>query len=274
MSGSPFHAASDRSAEPVSIAMDRKAREISRDVRMAWESAIGNPRRATGFSDIYKTLRGRSVRMWEADVRPWPQSLKMVEGMRKARVVFAAAFLSAVLAFAAQVPRKASEFVIQMPDGKQTLLSSYRGKTVVLALMFTTCPHCQKNATLLSEIQKEYAAKGVQVLGATFDQGSEKRIKQFDAVFATGFPCGTATNKAVLEFLQQPETDPPFVPVLVFIDKAGTIRSVHMVTGATVDGPEGKFFIAAETTIRAEIDKVLKGDKMSTATAPRQTPKS
>ena len=161
-----------------------------------------------------------------------------------------------------------------MPDGKQALLSSYRGKAVVLALTFTTCPHCQKDATLLSEIQKEYAGKGVQVLGATFDQGSETRIKQFDAVFATGFPCGTATNKAVLQFLQQPETDPPFVPILVFIDKTGTIRSVHMVTGATVDGPEGKFFTGAETTIRAEIDKTIKGEKTSSVTAPRQTPKS
>ncbi|HKD04360.1 MAG TPA: TlpA disulfide reductase family protein [Bryobacteraceae bacterium] len=194
--------------------------------------------------------------------------------MRKVIVLFATALVLALTAFGAQIPRKASEFVIQMPDGKQTLLSSYRGKAVVLALMFTTCPHCQKDATLLSEIQKEYAGKGVQVLGATFDADANKRIKQFNAVFATGFPCGTATNKAVLEFLQQPETDPPFVPVLVFIDKTGTIRSVHMVTGATVDGPEGKFFVGAETTIRAEIDKVLKGEKTSSVTAPRRTPKS
>jgi len=198
----------------------------------------------------------------------------MVEAMRKVIVLFATALVLALTAFGAQIPRKASEFVIQMPDGKQTLLSSYRGKAVVLALMFTTCPHCQKDATLLSEIQKEYAGKGVQVLGATFDADANKRIKQFNAVFATGFPCGTATNKAVLEFLQQPETDPPFVPVLVFIDKTGTIRSVHMVTGATVDGPEGKFFVGAETTIRAEIDKVLKGEKTSSVTAPRRTPKS
>jgi thiol-disulfide isomerase/thioredoxin len=198
----------------------------------------------------------------------------MVEAMHKVIAFSLAGFLCAVSTFAAQVPRKASEFIIQMPDGKQTLLSSYHGKTVVLALMFTTCPHCQKDATLLSQIQKEYAGKGVQVLGATFDQDSEKRIKQFDAVFATGFPCGTATNKAVLQFLQQPESDPPFVPILVFIDKTGTIRSVHMVTGSTVDGPEGKFFTAAETSIRAEIDKTMKGEKTSSVAAPRQTPKS
>jgi peroxiredoxin len=273
MSGSPFQVESERSAEPVSIAMDTKTREINRDVRMTWESAIRNPRRAVGFSDIYKILRGQSVRMREADVRLRPQSHRIVEGMRRA-IISLLVFLFTVSAFAAQVPRKAGEFVIQLPDGKQILLSSYRGKTVVLSLMFTTCPHCQKNAQVLSGIQKEYADKGVQVLGATFDQDSEKRIKEFVGVFATGFPCGTATNKAVLQFLQQPETDPPFVPILVFIDKTGTIRSVHMVTGATVDGPEQKFFTGGEASIRAELDKVLKGEKTSTLTAPGRTPKS
>src|SRR5690348_16642810 len=68
------------------------------------------------------------------------------------------------------VPRKAAEFVFKMPDGSQQLLSSHRGKTVVLALMYTTCPHCQHTAQVLTKIQTEYAARGVEMLGAVFDQ--------------------------------------------------------------------------------------------------------
>src|ERR1700676_1662449 len=64
------------------------------------------------------------------------------------------------------VPRKAPEFVFQMVDGPQQLLSMYKGKAIVLALMYTTCPHCQKTAQLLAKVQTEYAPKGVQVLGA------------------------------------------------------------------------------------------------------------
>ena len=64
------------------------------------------------------------------------------------------------------VPRKAPEFVFNMADGPQRLLSMYRGKNVVLALMFATCPHCQKTSQVLTQVQAEYAAKGVQVLGA------------------------------------------------------------------------------------------------------------
>ncbi len=38
----------------------------------------------------------------------------------------------------ATVPRKAPEFVTNMPGGSQDLLSHYRGKIVVMAFMFTT----------------------------------------------------------------------------------------------------------------------------------------
>jgi thiol-disulfide isomerase/thioredoxin len=160
---------------------------------------------------------------------------------------------------AGPVPRKASEFVILSPDGKQTLLTSYRGKSVVLALMFTTCPHCQKAAQLLSQLQKEYADRGLQVLGATFDPGAKANILQFDRIFATGFLCGYSTNENVLQFLQQPASNPPFVPILVFIDRAGMIRAQHVITGDDgPDSPEQKFFANLETNVRGEIDKLLK----------------
>jgi peroxiredoxin len=192
--------------------------------------------------------------------------------MRKAISLLLLVQLALVL-FAGPIPRKAAEFALHMPDGKELLLSSYRGKTVVLALMFTTCPHCQKNAQVLSDIQKEYANKGVQVLGAVFDQDASRQVAQFDAIFAKGFPCGYSTNQAVLAFLQQPATKPPFVPIMVFIDKTGMIRSLKMVTEDTKpDGPEQVFFQKPEISIRAELDKMLKGEKTSTSsvkTAPK-----
>lgn len=149
---------------------------------------------------------------------------------------------------APKVPRKAAEFVIQMPDGKPQLLSSYRGKTVVLALMFTTCPHCQKTAGLLAQIQKEYAAKDVQVLGAAFDQGAAFNVQKFNKVFGVNFPCGYSNQKAVMDFLEI--TEPPFVPDLVFIDKTGMIRSQYV-------GDEN-FLSNQEVNIRAELDKLIK----------------
>ena len=169
--------------------------------------------------------------------------------MRKlSKLILAAIALSAFAAAGPQVPRKAAEFVIQSPDGKQQLLSSYRGKTVVLALLFTTCPHCQKAAGILARVQKDYADRGVQVLGATFDQGAPFNVQNFNKTYGVNFPCGYSNQKAVMDFLQI--TDPPFVPDMVFIDKTGVIRAQYV-------GDE-KFLENEEKNIRAELDKMLK----------------
>jgi len=39
---------------------------------------------------------------------------------------------------AAEVPRKSPEFAIPLPDGKEALVSQYRGKILCLVLVVTT----------------------------------------------------------------------------------------------------------------------------------------
>lgn len=63
--------------------------------------------------------------------------------MRKAILISA---LALVPVFAAEVPRKAPELVVQLPEGGQKLLSDYRGKVVCVEFLFTTCPHCQHSS--------------------------------------------------------------------------------------------------------------------------------
>jgi len=53
--------------------------------------------------------------------------------------VFTSVFISGLaLQAGGPVPRPSKEFTITLPSGKQTLLSSYRGKVVMMACMFTT----------------------------------------------------------------------------------------------------------------------------------------
>ena len=184
--------------------------------------------------------------------------------MRKLILLAAlAASVSGLLLFGATVPRKAPEFVFTMTDGTQQLLSQYRGKTIVLAFMYTTCPHCQHTAQVLTAIQTEYKDRGVQVLGACFDDGAAARTRQFNLQLGLNFPVGVSAPGSVLEFVQHPVNEPYFVPILVFIDKTGMIRSQYI-------GDE-KFLNQQETNIRLEIDKMLKG---SPAAAPKAAPKS
>ncbi len=171
-----------------------------------------------------------------------------------------AVFLVAASAFSATVPRPAPELAIQMTDGSQTLLSKYRGKVVCLALVFTTCPHCQKTSMLLGQLQKEYAPKGVQVLGAAFNDNAAGLVPAFNAQFVKGaFPLGWLERNTVLEFLQLPVMAQFFVPIVVIVDRKGTIVAQHI--------GDDEFFRNQDVSFRAALDSALKAP----AVTPRTT---
>jgi cytochrome oxidase Cu insertion factor (SCO1/SenC/PrrC family) len=150
------------------------------------------------------------------------------------------------------VPRKAPEFVFNMQDGKQFLLSSLRGKVVAIAFMFTTCPHCQALCPILANIQKDYAAKGVQFVGDVINEDAKDGLANFNVLYSRGaFPVGWSTQSAALEFLKHP--DPHYyVPMMAFIDRKGMIQSQYI-------GNDSDFFGAQDKSIRAELDKLLAG---------------
>ena len=63
------------------------------------------------------------------------------------------------------LPRKSPEYTVIEVGGKQTLLSSYRGKVVLLGFFATWCQHCQNTAKTFSGLQQAFAAEGLQVVG-------------------------------------------------------------------------------------------------------------
>jgi thiol-disulfide isomerase/thioredoxin len=172
--------------------------------------------------------------------------------------IFAASLLLAItgLAVAATtpdqtspLPRKAPEFVFTLQNGQQLLLSSFRGKPVAIAFMFTTCPHCQDLCGKLAVIQREYAAKGVQFIGDVIDEGGKDGLPNFNALYVKNvFPVGWSKQQAALEFLKHP--DPRFyVPMMAFIDRKGNIVSQYI--------GDNDFFKDQDKNIRAELDKLL-----------------
>ena len=85
----------------------------------------------------------------------------------------------------AEVPRQSPEYALTLPGGQQELLSKYKGKVVVLEFLFTTCPHCQKSATIFSKLQQEYGPKGFQALGVAINPNPD--LAGFARQYATGF---------------------------------------------------------------------------------------
>jgi thiol-disulfide isomerase/thioredoxin len=151
----------------------------------------------------------------------------------------------------APLPRPAGEFTIHLDNGKQVLLSSYRGKVVLLAFFFTTCSHCQHMAGVLQGVEKEYAPKGVQVLSGCFDDNAQAQVGQFNEMFVkNAFPVGWDPREAVLQFLHLPSTTQVFVPIITFIDRAGKLQQQYIGDETYLRDPE--------KNVRASLDQLLK----------------
>ena len=133
---------------------------------------------------------------------------------------------------AAPVPRPAKELTVQTPSGANTLLSSYKGKVVMVAFMFTTCPHCQALSQVITKLQNELGPRGFQALGAVFnDEVNTADPKTNLAItgnfinqFHVGFPVGRVPRDTVMSYLGLSVMDSRWVvPEIVIIDRKGQI---------------------------------------------------
>jgi thiol-disulfide isomerase/thioredoxin len=158
--------------------------------------------------------------------------------------------LVAVSAAAQQAPRPAPEFHFHMLQGPDTLLSSFRGKVAMVAFLNTGCTHCQHFAQELSQFQKEYGPKGVQVVAAVFDNGAKAGLQSFRDQFVRGFPVGYSDEKTVLAWLGQPVEEGYFVPIVVFVNRRGMIESQHL--------GDDNLFQDPDANIRHKLDLMLK----------------
>jgi hypothetical protein len=150
-------------------------------------------------------------------------------------------------------PRKSPELTIHQAGAADLRLSHYRGKICVVALMSTTCPHCQTLTGILSEIQKEYGTRGVQILGAAFNDNAKGLMAGFAAKFHPAFPVGWITREEALNYLGMSiMTNSGYVPKVIFIDRAGMIREEHLQLQ-----PENDYFGNPRESIRASLDRLL-----------------
>ena len=151
------------------------------------------------------------------------------------RIAPVSVLLASTLALhaAAPVPRPTKEFTITLPSGKQSLLSSYRGKVVMLACMFTTCPHCQALSKVMTKLQGELGPRGFQALGVAFNDevntpnsaSNSQVTASFISQFQVGFPMGFARRDSVLSYLGVSDLERWVVPQIAIIDRKGVIRA-------------------------------------------------
>jgi thiol-disulfide isomerase/thioredoxin len=90
---------------------------------------------------------------------------------------------------AANVVGKEVELTLKDPFGTDQRLSALKGRIVILNFWATYCIPCRKEMPDLAAIQNEYAALGVQVIGASADDAKERaKVLQFVKETKVNFP--------------------------------------------------------------------------------------
>ena len=98
---------------------------------------------------------------------------------------------------AANVVGKEIELSLKDPFGTEQRLSALKGRVVVLNFWATYCIPCRKEMPDLGAIQNEYAALGVQVVGASTDEAQDRDIVlQFVKETRVNFPIWIGANTA------------------------------------------------------------------------------
>ena len=166
---------------------------------------------------------------------------------------FCALILFAAIALAIPpVPRKSPEFTIVEPGGKQSLLSSYRGKVVLLGFFATWCQHCQNTAKVFSGLQQAFGAEGLQAVGIAINKeaANEAVVREFSRQYAPGFPVGFSSPDSALSYLEISVMERWVYPQVVLIDRKGMIRAQSDSKGT----PE----LQDVSGLRPQIERLLK----------------
>jgi len=173
--------------------------------------------------------------------------------MRKlcATILFGATAFATIALAIPPLPRKSPEFTISPPNGKETLLSSYRGKVVLLGFFATWCQHCQNTAKVFNGLQEAFGSEGLQVIGVAFNPDVDvSKVKEFAHLYAPSFPVGMSKTDNVISYLGISVMERFVYPQVVLIDRKGMIRAQS--------DPKGTPELQELLTLRPQIENLLK----------------
>lgn len=153
----------------------------------------------------------------------------------------------------APVPRTSPEFTINESSGQQVLLSSFRGKVVMIEFLFLRSQKCLKLASTMNKLNAELGSRGFQPVAIAFpipqSDANGPLVGAMAENYKLTYPAGYTNQEDVDRYLSREKTEMLRIPQVVIIDRTGTIRAQ---TGHdNVD-------LENETYLRTMIDGLLK----------------
>jgi len=152
----------------------------------------------------------------------------------------------------------------------------FRGKVVILSIGGSWCPNCHDEAPFLSELYKEYRARGLEIVGLMFENDpdpkvSRPRVQSFIKRYAAPYPmliAGTTqpspTSKTIAEALPQLVNFGAY-PTTIFLGRDGRVRSVHAGFASPATGAE---HARLKQEMRELVERLLAEPVQSSAALP------
>jgi cytochrome c biogenesis protein CcmG, thiol:disulfide interchange protein DsbE len=117
-----------------------------------------------------------------------------------------------------RIGNTAPSFAIKTTDGKTIALSDYQGKVVLLNFWATWCGPCQTEMPRFVRFQREYSARGFQVIGISMDD-SDAPVRTFISKLKPNYPIAMGNAK-----LAESYGGILGLPITLLIDRTGRIE--------------------------------------------------
>lgn len=150
--------------------------------------------------------------------------------------------------------RRAPGFALPDVEMEYHDLADYRGRTVIVNIMRTACPHCTRFSKVLQRAQDQYGAriKVLSIVNPPEDQATVKKyLAENDLSTTILFDCG----QMAASYLKLGPANPSFdVPHFFVIDSTGQIREdygYHMLSKRIFEG-DGLFEILDKYVSKGE----------------------
>ena len=123
-----------------------------------------------------------------------------------------------------QTGQIAPDFELPALDGSRLRLSGLRGRPVLLNFWATWCAPCRVEMPWLVELDKQYRAQGVQIIGVSLDDsGSQAKVARFAQERGVQYPV-LSGNAEVADAYGGVR----FLPQTFFIDRKGKITNSRL----------------------------------------------
>jgi thiol-disulfide isomerase/thioredoxin len=162
-----------------------------------------------------------------------------------------------------------SPFRFAFPDFTGKMVSEsdprLRGKVIILAIGGSWCPNCHDEAPFLSELYKDYRAKGLEIVGLMFENDPDPKVSgarvqsfvkrynaQYPFLFA-GTMQASPTTKTIAEALPQIVNFGAY-PTTIMLGRDGKVRNVHAGFPSPATGAE---HTRHKQEVREQIERLL-----------------